>query len=82
MNTFTADDGEQLHLSVSGSGSPILFLHGWTSSHTVWRPLLEALSPQHRIFRPDARGHGGHPLSITQSPDVARLAREGMGGAP
>lgn len=76
MNTFTADDGEQLHLSVSGSGSPILFLHGWTSSHTVWRPLLEALSPQHRIFRPDARGHGGHSLSITQTPDVARLARD------
>lgn len=41
METFTADDGEQLHLRVSGSGSPILFLHGWTSSHTVWRPLLE-----------------------------------------
>ncbi len=76
METFTADDGEQLHLSVSGSGSPILFLHGWTSSHTVWRPLLEALSPNHQIFRPDARGHGGHPLSVTQTPDVARLARD------
>ena len=76
METFTADDGEQLHLSVSGSGSPILFLHGWTSSHTVWRPLLEALTPQHQIFRPDARGHGGHRLGVTQTPDVARLARD------
>ena len=76
METFSADDGEQLHLRVSGNGSPILFLHGWTSSHTVWRPLLEALSPQHQIFRPDARGHGGHRLSVTQTPDVARLARD------
>ena len=76
METFTADDGEQLHLRVSGNGSPILFLHGWTSSHTVWRPLLEALSPNHQIFRPDARGHGGHPLTVTQTPDVARLARD------
>ena len=76
METFIADDGEQLHLSVTGSGTPILFLHGWTSSHTVWRPLLEALAPQHQVFRPDARGHGGHPLSITQTPDVARLARD------
>ena len=76
METFSADDGEQLHLRVSGSGTPILFLHGWTSSHTVWRPLLEALSPNHQIFRPDARGHGGHPLTVTQTPDVARLARD------
>ena len=76
METFTADDGEQLHLRVSGNGSPILFLHGWTSSHTVWRPLHEALSPNHQIFRPDARGHGGHPLTVTQTPDVARLARD------
>ena len=76
MENFTADDGEQLHLSVSGSGTPILFLHGWTSSHTVWRPLLEALTPHHQLFRPDARGHGGHLLSVTQTPDVARLARD------
>jgi pimeloyl-ACP methyl ester carboxylesterase len=65
METFTADDGEQLHLRVSGNGSPILFLHGWTSSHTVWRPLLEALSPQSSDFstrcawpwRPSAERH-------------------------
>ena len=76
MESFIADDGEQLHLRVSGSGTPILFLHGWTSSHTVWRPLLEALSPHHQLFRPDARGHGGHPLSVTQTPDIARLARD------
>ena len=76
METFIADDGEQLHLRISGSGSPILFLHGWTSSHTVWRPLLDGLTPHHRLFRPDARGHGGHHLKVTQTPDVARLARD------
>ena len=76
MENFTADDGEQLRLRVSGSGTPILFLHGWTSSHTVWRPLLEALSPNHQLFRPDARGHGSHSLSASQTPDVARLARD------
>jgi pimeloyl-ACP methyl ester carboxylesterase len=76
METFIADDGEPLHLRTSGSGTPILFLHGWTSSHTVWRPLLEGLTPHHRLLRPDARGHGGHHLRLTQTPDVARLARD------
>ena len=76
MENLLADDGETLHLRISGSGQPLLFLHGWTSSHTVWRPLLEALSPHCQMFRPDARGHGGHPLSVTQTPDVARLARD------
>lgn len=76
MEIFNADDGEPLHLRTSGSGTPILFLHGWTSSHTVWRPLLEGLTPHHRLLRPDARGHGGHHLSLTQTPDVARLARD------
>jgi pimeloyl-ACP methyl ester carboxylesterase len=76
MKTFTADDGEQLHLRIAGSGSPLLMFHGWTSSHTVWTPLLEALTSSHRVFCPDARGHGGHSLRVTPTPDVARLARD------
>lgn len=76
MEKFTADDGEQLHLQLSGRGSPLLCLHGWTSSHAVWRPLLAALRPHHQVICPDARGHGGHALQVTQCPDVARLARD------
>ena len=76
MEIFTADDGEPLHLCVSGDGSPVVMLHGWTSSHTVWTPLLDCLRQHHRVFCPDARGHGGHPLAVTQTPDVARLARD------
>jgi non-heme chloroperoxidase len=76
MKTFDADDGEHLHLRITGNGPPLLLLHGWTSGHTVWNPLLPDLQRQHRVFCPDARGHGGHALSVTQTPDVARLARD------
>jgi non-heme chloroperoxidase len=75
-DTFYADDGEQLHVHRSGAGTPLLLLHGWTASHTAWAPLLERLSKQHRLLRPDARGHGGHPLLATPTPDVKRLARD------
>ncbi|MBL8412849.1 MAG: alpha/beta hydrolase [Propionivibrio sp.] len=74
--TISADDGEQLHIRLSGSGTPILLLHGWTSSHAAWAPLIKPLAGQHRLLRPDARGHGGHPLSATRAPDVRRLARD------
>lgn len=77
-DTFTADDGEQLHVTLSGEGTPILLLHGWTASHAAWAPLLEPLSQHHRLLRPDARGHGGHALLGTPTPDVNRLARDVM----
>jgi len=74
--TVTADDGEQLHVQRSGSGSPILLLHGWTASHAAWAPLVAPLSKHHLLLRPDARGHGGHALSMNHEPDVQRLARD------
>ena len=76
MDSFVADDGERLHLRVKGEGSPLILLHGWTSSHTVWNSVLESLQQYHRVYCPDARGHGGHALSATQMPDVHRLARD------
>jgi pimeloyl-ACP methyl ester carboxylesterase len=76
MDSFLADDGERLHLRVTGDGPPLILLHGWTSSHTIWNPFLDALSQHHRLYIPDARGHGGHPLTATHAPDIRRLARD------
>ena len=75
-DTFYADDGETLHLRHSGSGTPLLLLHGWTASHAAWSPLVEPLAKHHRVLRPDARGHGGHVLKVNPVPDVKRLARD------
>jgi non-heme chloroperoxidase len=73
---ITADDGEQLHVHISGSGTPILLLHGWTAIHAAWAPLVAPLSKHYRLLRPDARGHGGHVLTVNHEPDVKRLARD------
>jgi len=74
--TFAADDGEPLHGFVTGNGSPLLLLHGWTSSHAAWSPLLAELAQHHRVIRPDARGHGGRSVSVNPAPDMPRLARD------
>jgi non-heme chloroperoxidase len=76
MTHFFADDGEKIHVQVSGDGSPILMLHGWTASHREWQPFLEALTAHHRVFRWDARGHGGHRLTQATVPTVQRMAQD------
>lgn len=76
MSHFFADDGAKIHLKISGDGTPIVMLHGWTSSHQEWFPFLEALNIKHQVYRWDARGHGGHPLGDKASPSAERMARD------
>lgn len=57
----TAPDGVCLHLATAGdaAGTPIILLHGFPDSSSVWRrqmaPLAEA---GYRVVAPDLRGHG------------------------
>lgn len=76
MDSFIADDRERVHYRVAGNGTPLILLHGWTASHTIWNPVLAPLQQRHRVYCPDARGHGGHALSVSPTPDVKRLARD------
>lgn len=76
MKHFVADDGETIHVEVEGSGSPVVMLHGWTSSHLEWAPFVDELAAGHRVFRWDARGHGGHRLTRPTPPTVQRMARD------
>ncbi len=76
MSHFFADDGAKIHVKISGEGSPIVMLHGWTSSHQEWLPFLGALSPKHRVYRWDARGHGGHPLTNENAATAQRMAQD------
>lgn len=76
MSHFFADDGAKIHVKISGEGSPIIMLHGWTSSHQEWFPFLSALTPKHRVYRWDARGHGGHPLANETAPTAQRMAQD------
>lgn len=76
MKSFTTDDGQPIFVAVSGVGPPIVMLHGWTASHTEWAALVHGLARAHRVLRWDARGHGGHPLTVPTAPTVQRMARD------
>lgn len=57
MPSITTSTGVGLHYAETGSGRPIVFLHGWAMSGRVWR-FQEELSPSGRLLFPDQRGHG------------------------
>jgi pimeloyl-ACP methyl ester carboxylesterase len=76
MSHFFADDGAKIHLKISGEGLPVVMLHGWTSSHQEWFPFLGELEKKHRVFRWDARGHGGHAQEEGTAPTAERMAKD------
>ncbi len=76
MSHFLADDGAKIHVQVSGEGSPIVMLHGWTSSNQEWFPFLNSLNQRHRIFRWDARGHGQDNIGDRENSHVKRMAHD------
>lgn len=36
----------------------VVLLHGFTSDHRMWLPVIDALSEDYRVIAPDLRGHG------------------------
>ena len=55
--TVTVNDAEVSYLD-SGTGSPVLLLHGVGHSSTAWIRSLATLSRHYRVIAPDLPGHG------------------------
>ncbi|TDO32346.1 alpha/beta fold hydrolase [Paractinoplanes brasiliensis] len=76
------DDDVELFVSVSGSGRPIVLLHGFPQTHLMWRHVAADLSADHTVICPDLRGYGasdkpaGDYSKRTMARDIVRLARE------
>ena len=51
--------GLRLHLARSGSGPPLVLLHGFTGSSETWAPHRAALGERYTTFAVDLPGHGG-----------------------
>ncbi len=81
MPTVVIDSCE-LHYERSGSGQPLLLIHGLGSSTRDWEFQLPALEPHCEVIRVDLRGHGRsakprRPYSMPRfAADIAGLLRE------
>lgn len=66
----------------AGSGPPVVLLHAFPLSRSMWTPQMQALRTTHRLLAPDLRGFGGSkafddPPSLDQvADDVAGLLDE------
>jgi pimeloyl-ACP methyl ester carboxylesterase len=53
----------RLEVHDEGSGTPILFVHGFPLSHAMWRGQLGPLAARFRVIAPDLRGFGASEMT-------------------
>jgi pimeloyl-ACP methyl ester carboxylesterase len=51
-------DGGKLHVVITGTGPPVVLLHGVTLQWWVWAAVIRLLRDRHRVVAWDMRGHG------------------------
>lgn len=55
-------DGLSINYTDVGDGIPVLLLHGWGSSNTVYKGIINTLSSRCRLVAPDFPGCGGSDI--------------------
>src|SRR5260370_31433791 len=71
-----------LAYDASGSGRPLLLVHGYPLNRALWRPQVENLVDAARVIAPDLRGHGesnvpDQPYTVERlADDLAELLDE------
>jgi len=52
-------NGFEMYYEVIGEGDPVVLLHGFLETGSMFEPFVEDLSQHYRLIIPDLRGHGG-----------------------
>jgi len=55
---FTDIDGVRIHYQEKGTGTPLVLIHGFTSSTYSWKDVFEPLSKSFRVITVDLKGFG------------------------
>ncbi|WP_082838028.1 alpha/beta fold hydrolase [Haladaptatus sp. R4] len=58
MPYITGSDETELFVTDTGSGQPLILIHGGFMSHRVWDYQIERLSDEYRVIALDLCGHG------------------------
>ncbi|MDY3857499.1 MAG: alpha/beta hydrolase [Muribaculaceae bacterium] len=57
---YTVGDSK-LHVEVSGSGHPLILMHGWGCNHSTVRSIAATAEKSHRVYNVDFPGFGDSP---------------------
>ncbi len=66
---------DTLHFTDSGSGPPLLLVHGLMVTGEMFEPVVHQFATRHRVIVPDLRGHGRSRL-LPQPYTVRQLAAD------
>jgi len=55
---MTSADGTRIAVERTGSGPPLLLVHGSTADHTRWEPVRPAFAERFTVYAMDRRGRG------------------------
>jgi pimeloyl-ACP methyl ester carboxylesterase len=84
QNSATTSDGTAIAWSRTGSGSPVVLVHGITESAATYDPITERLAPGNEVITLDLRGHGesgrasAYDLASMASDVAAVIAASGV----
>ncbi len=70
-----ASDGALIYCEVTGSGPPILLVHGWTMSGRFWKRQVEELSGKFTVVTMDLRAHG-NSSKVLHGHTIPQYARD------
>jgi len=73
---FVESAGARIHWESEGDGTPVLLIMGHVLSSRMWRPLLPALTRQHRAIRFDNRGAG--QSETTRDASIGQFAADAL----
>jgi len=72
---FAEIDGVRVHYQEKGTGTPLILLHGFTSSTYSWKDVFDPLSKTFRVIAVDLKGFG---FSAKPDGDYSRHAQASL----
>lgn len=69
-------NGVRIHFVSGGAGPPLLLLHGYPQTHTMWHRVAERLAVRFAVVCPDLRGYGDSEAPPSDSSHSAYSKRE------
>jgi 3-oxoadipate enol-lactonase len=90
MNSTLSHNDGQIQYEITGSGEPIVFIHGHTLDRRMWRPQVKYFSKNYQVIAYDVRGFGKSSLpthfyshdddlyALLQHLDIARAHIAGL----
>lgn len=58
MPYFATSDHCKLYYEEHGEGQAVVFIHGWSATHHIFKKQLSLFSQKYKVLSYDLRGHG------------------------